>query len=373
MLSLHNLDSAVAAQRARQRRRGVRLAARAQPRRRAARPSSGASLPRADRVLCVSEADADAVRAAGGRALLAPNGVDDEFFSVDRPGDERARAVLRPLRLRGEPARRRALPRRGLAGGPAARARRRGSRSRAAGWTRCAALALSTASTSSGSSPTCPPWWRGARGGRADLGGRRDAPEGARGAGRRPGRSWRRRWAPRASASTHGRHGLLAETPARARRPHSRVCWADPRRAAHGRRGPELAERFRWKEALSGASAFYSRSDGSRPARDADSGSDRPSADEATMRATCPTRQRQTRRKAGTQSHGTSTGRPGCRKGQLRCASRTQAIAGRADRARVAVPGDGRSAAGVAGHLRVRDRHRGRHADYSRPAPRPRT
>ena len=40
------------------------------------------AFPLADRVLCVSEADAVAVRAAGGRAMLAPNGVDDEFFLV---------------------------------------------------------------------------------------------------------------------------------------------------------------------------------------------------------------------------------------------------------------------------------------------------
>ena len=40
-----------------------------------------------DRVLCVSEADAAEVRARGGHAVLAPNGVDDAFFDVTGPGE----------------------------------------------------------------------------------------------------------------------------------------------------------------------------------------------------------------------------------------------------------------------------------------------
>ena len=55
-----------------------------------------------------------------------------------------------------------------------------------------------------------------------------------------------------------GRHGLLAETP-RALATGSVTVLGDPERASTlGRDGRKLAELFRWKEALSGASAFYS-------------------------------------------------------------------------------------------------------------------
>jgi glycosyltransferase involved in cell wall biosynthesis len=49
------------------------------------------ALPRADRVICVSAADARAATDAGGNVLLAPNGVDDAFFAVPAaPGGEQA-------------------------------------------------------------------------------------------------------------------------------------------------------------------------------------------------------------------------------------------------------------------------------------------
>ena len=72
VLSLHNIDSAIA-----------------QPfvRSSAFRAVERRAYPRMDRVLCVSEADAAAVRAGGGHALLAPNGVDDAFFDVTGPGE----------------------------------------------------------------------------------------------------------------------------------------------------------------------------------------------------------------------------------------------------------------------------------------------
>jgi glycosyltransferase involved in cell wall biosynthesis len=90
VLSLHNLDSALARSVARQRRPGGRAWLAAVNRAAALRSVERRVLPRADHVLCVSAADADAVRAAGGRPLLAPNGVDDAFFAVPGPGEERA-------------------------------------------------------------------------------------------------------------------------------------------------------------------------------------------------------------------------------------------------------------------------------------------
>jgi glycosyltransferase involved in cell wall biosynthesis len=54
-----------------------------------------------------------------------------------------------------------------------------------------------------------------------------------------------------------GRHGVLAETP-RSLATALAAVLADPEQASTlGREGRKLAERFRWKEALSGASAFY--------------------------------------------------------------------------------------------------------------------
>jgi glycosyltransferase involved in cell wall biosynthesis len=88
VLSLHNLDSAVARSVARGRRPGGRAWLQAHNRAAALRAVERRVLPRADRVLCVSPADAEGVRAAGGRPLLAPNGVDDAFFAVAGAADE---------------------------------------------------------------------------------------------------------------------------------------------------------------------------------------------------------------------------------------------------------------------------------------------
>jgi glycosyltransferase involved in cell wall biosynthesis len=73
VLSLHNLDSEVAAATGGARAR-IRASATAAQERRA--------FPAADRVLCVSEHDAEAVAALGGRPLLVPNGVDADLFDV---------------------------------------------------------------------------------------------------------------------------------------------------------------------------------------------------------------------------------------------------------------------------------------------------
>jgi glycosyltransferase involved in cell wall biosynthesis len=90
LLSLHNLDSAAARSAARARTLGSVAWLRERNRAAAMRHVERRALPRADRVLCVSADDAAGVRAAGGRPLLAPNGVDDEFFDVPPGLGERA-------------------------------------------------------------------------------------------------------------------------------------------------------------------------------------------------------------------------------------------------------------------------------------------
>ncbi len=90
VLSLHNLDSELAATVARGRRRGSAAWARDWSRARATATVERRSIPRAARVLCVSEEDAVAVRELGGRPLLAPNGVDEELLALpaERPAGE---------------------------------------------------------------------------------------------------------------------------------------------------------------------------------------------------------------------------------------------------------------------------------------------
>lgn len=53
-----------------------------------------AAVPTAELVLVVSEADAEAVRRRGGRALLVPNGVDEDLFAVAAPPPENRRALF---------------------------------------------------------------------------------------------------------------------------------------------------------------------------------------------------------------------------------------------------------------------------------------
>ena len=218
-------------------------------------------LPRADRVLCVSEADADAVlRRRRARAAGA---------------QRRRRRVLRRRRARraasarcssahfGYEANRRgrrALPRRGLAARSGARARTRGWRSPAAGWTtRCArGSTRSRASRCSASSPTCPallaaaravvvPIWEGGgtrlkvlealAAGRAVVA----TPLGASGVG------FERRQPRAARRSARGAGGGAGRA---ARRP---AAGGDD-----GRRGARCwPSAIRWPEALAGASAFY--------------------------------------------------------------------------------------------------------------------
>ena len=212
-------------------------------------------IPRVDRVLCVSEDDAAIVRGLGGRAVLAPNGVDDAFFGVESPGDEdralffghfgyepNRRGVERFLAA-GWPEVRRARPnaRLAIAGGgidDALRARLTRDGVDVLGLVPDLAVVLATARA------VVVPIWEG--------GGTRlkvlealaaartvvSTPLGASGIG-----------------FEHGRHGLLAETPQALATALAGVLGQP---STYGRDGRILADRYRWKEALSGASAFYS-------------------------------------------------------------------------------------------------------------------
>jgi glycosyltransferase involved in cell wall biosynthesis len=253
VLSLHNLDSAAATSAAAGR-RGVAWL-RERNRAAALRTVERRVIPMADRVLCVSEQDAAAVTRAGGRAILAPNGVDDAFFTVHAPGDEdrvlffghfgyeaNRRGIERFL-AEGWPEVRRARPnaRLALAGGGMD-----GTVLRAEGVDVLGLVADLPAVVAVARAVVVPIWEGGGTrlkvlealaASRAVV----STPLGASGVG-----------------FEHGRHGLLAESPGALASALAGVL-ADPRQASTlGRDGRILAERYRWKEALSGASAFYS-------------------------------------------------------------------------------------------------------------------
>ena len=82
ILSLHNLDSELIATGARARRAGSLQWAREHSRALSTAHQERRAFAAADLVLCVSEHDATAVEALGGRALLVPNGVDADFFEI---------------------------------------------------------------------------------------------------------------------------------------------------------------------------------------------------------------------------------------------------------------------------------------------------
>jgi glycosyltransferase involved in cell wall biosynthesis len=86
-LSMQNVDSEMLATVARQERRFTPAWARAWNRALATRSVERREVPRADAVLCVSDADAAHFAGLGGRPLVVPNGVDEELFAVrDVPG-----------------------------------------------------------------------------------------------------------------------------------------------------------------------------------------------------------------------------------------------------------------------------------------------
>jgi polysaccharide biosynthesis protein PslH len=82
VLSLHNLDSALLQSVVDDQTRWSIGRIRAMNRLSAMRAVERRAFPRADDVLCVTEEDAARVAELGGRAVVAPNGVDDELFAV---------------------------------------------------------------------------------------------------------------------------------------------------------------------------------------------------------------------------------------------------------------------------------------------------
>jgi glycosyltransferase involved in cell wall biosynthesis len=260
VLSLHNLDSAVARSSARQRRRGSLAWLRAHNRAAALRVVERRMLPLADRVLCVSEQDAEAVLRAGGRALLAPNGVDDEFFLAPQP-DSGERALF--FGHFGYEANRMGVERFLAEGWPRVRHLRPGARLVIAGGGMDEALRMRLEAVEgvevlglvadlpgviAAARVVVVPIWEG--------GGTRlkvlEALAAARPVvGTALGVS--------GVGFEDRRHGLTGDRPEDLAAALS-VLLTDPHRAAAmGAEGRRLAERYRWPEALAGASALYAQ------------------------------------------------------------------------------------------------------------------
>jgi glycosyltransferase involved in cell wall biosynthesis len=258
VLSLHNLDSAVATSSASQRRFGGVSWLRDQNRAAALRVVERRVFPLADRVLVVSREDAAAVSAAGGRPLLAPNGVDDEFFRVPA-GDTGERALF--FGHFGYEANRRGLERFLAEGWPAIAGARPSARLAVAGGGMDRALRERLAATAgvevlglvadlpgvlAAARAVVVPIWEGGgtrlkvveamAAGRAIV----STPLGASGVGFEP-----------------GRHGLVADTPRGLADALSGLLSNAPRAAVLGAAGRQHAERYRWATTLSGASALY--------------------------------------------------------------------------------------------------------------------
>jgi glycosyltransferase involved in cell wall biosynthesis len=94
VLSLHNVDSQLLQTIARTRRRGTLTWLRAWSQWQAMRSVERREVARASGVLCVSERDRAALAAPGAKIVVAPNGVDDEFFAIDRDGAEQDRVLF---------------------------------------------------------------------------------------------------------------------------------------------------------------------------------------------------------------------------------------------------------------------------------------
>ena len=196
------------------------------------------------------------MRARGGHAVLAPNGVDDEFFAVDGPGDEDRALFFGHFGYEANRRGRRALPRRGLAArpprAPEARLAGRGSRADARARGRrldILGLVADLPAVLGAARAVVVPIWEG--GGtrlkvlEALAAGREvvSTPLGASGIG-----------------FEHGRHGVLAETRRGAGAALAAVLADLTAPLTRRRDGRMLAERFRWKEALAAASALLCRS-----------------------------------------------------------------------------------------------------------------
>jgi glycosyltransferase involved in cell wall biosynthesis len=206
----------------------------------------------------VSDGDADAVRAAGGRPLLAPNGVDDAFFAVPAEAGEERALFFGHF---GYEANRRGLERFLRDGWPATRARCPAARLAVAGGGLDAALRARLAAAPgvevlglvddlagalARARAVVVPIWEG--------GGTRlkvlEALAAARPVVSTPlGAS--------GLAFADGRHGRLAEEPAALGAALAGLL-ADPvRAAALGAAGRAHAEGFRWPRTLAAAQALY--------------------------------------------------------------------------------------------------------------------
>jgi glycosyltransferase involved in cell wall biosynthesis len=256
VLSLHNVDSAMTDAEARTLNGLARL--RARNRASALRAVERRAFRRLDRVLCVSEADAAAVQAAGGRALLAPNGVDDAFFrSAGAAPYERAlffgnmayapnRRGLERFLAEGWPTVRRTRPgaRLQVAGAGIDSALR--ARLEAVAGLEVLGLVEDVPAALAGARAVVVPIWEGGgtrlkvlealASGRVVVA----TPLGAEGIG-----------------FEGGRHGVLAATAAELGAELAGVLGDAERAATLGAEGRRLAERFRWPDALAAASAFY--------------------------------------------------------------------------------------------------------------------
>jgi glycosyltransferase involved in cell wall biosynthesis len=91
ILSLHNVDSELMLSIARAQRRGSRAWLQAWNHWQAMRATERRSLPGADAVLCVSERDAETLAPLSDNIVVAPNGVDADFFAtpVEPPPEQR--------------------------------------------------------------------------------------------------------------------------------------------------------------------------------------------------------------------------------------------------------------------------------------------
>ena len=122
-----------------------RVAARAQPRGGPARRRAARAAARRPRALRLRGRTRPRSRPRAATRCWRPTASTTTFFDVPLGGAGERVAVLRPLRLRAEPARARALPRRGVARGAQRAAQPHAWPSRAAGWTRRCGSALERA------------------------------------------------------------------------------------------------------------------------------------------------------------------------------------------------------------------------------------
>lgn len=94
VLSLHNVDSELLRTIARTERPGTLSWLKAQNRWRAMRSIERREVAKAAAVLCVSERDRSALATGGAEIVVAPNGVDDDFFEIPEDGAESDRVLF---------------------------------------------------------------------------------------------------------------------------------------------------------------------------------------------------------------------------------------------------------------------------------------